>query len=69
MNIYSIKNRELREKYLNKFIDDFFKEIVKNYEDREVITTKEIKNLVEKAKILWNLGMRYPWDWYDVLSS
>ena len=52
MNIYSIKNRELREKYLNKFIDNFFKEIVKNYEDREVITTKEIKNLVEKAKIL-----------------
>ena len=65
MNIYSIKNRELREKYLNKFIDNFFKEIVKIYEDREVLTTKEIKDLVEKQKLTW--GGAIPE--IDILSS
>ena len=60
MNIYSIKNRELREKYLNKFIDNFFEEIVKIYEDREVLTTKEIKNLVEKQKFYETWGGDVP---------
>ena len=60
MNIYSIKNRELREKYLNKFIDNFFEEIVKIYEDREVLTTKEIKNLVEKQKFYETWGGDIP---------
>jgi len=60
MNIFSIKNRELREKYLNKFIDNFFKEIVKIYEDREVLTTKEIKDLVEKQKFYITWGGAIP---------
>lgn len=60
MNIYSIKNRELREKYLNKFIDNFFEEIVKIYEDKEVLTTKEIKNLVEKQKFYETWGGDVP---------
>ena len=50
IKIYSYKNRETREEYMNKFIDHFFEGLISINNDKIILTTQEGKEIAEAVK-------------------